>query len=235
MTAWPTALSYSSPARLYPAQAAMVSMPISPRGSPNSFSRDASACRAIAISFSTAPLCRQRGGLSYQQNGAPARLPHRPRTTASRRSRASAAPPAAISSTPPRRFTTWRSHGCPVLKAAARSRKVKVFPAPHWPGHQAVANLRNQAFDQPRLERPRVGIAVSVKPRQVRIMLLFVVEVIIFLAKIIICFIETRVDRLGFLLGRLLLRFRRCLGFPAIEQRQLRLPQLLLPPFNLTT
>src|SRR5215831_20827265 len=210
-------------------------MMISPSGKPCSASSDASAWRAMATRFSTASLCSSTGAVSYQANGARTMPPHFSRTTASRRSRTSSAPSAAISSTPHCRFTTWPSHGCPVLKAAARSRKVKVFPAPHWPGHQAVANLRNQAFDQPRLERPRVGIAVSVKPRQVRIMLLFVVEVIVFLAKIIICFIETRVDRLGFLLGRLLLRFRRCLGFPAIEQRQLRLPELLGAAFNLTT
>src|SRR5262245_25325522 len=82
----------------------MVSMPISPSGSPNSFSKDASACRAIAISFSTAPLSSRSGAISYQRNGARVILPHFSRTTASRRSRTSSAPSAAISSTPHCRF-----------------------------------------------------------------------------------------------------------------------------------
>ena len=74
-------------------------------------------------------------------------------------------------------------------------------------------------FDQPTLERARIGITVSIKPRQVGIVLPFVVERIIFVAKIIICVVvEIGIDPLGlFLLGRLLLRLRRGLGFPAIE------------------
>src|SRR5262245_13747487 len=61
MIAWPTALSFSAPGWLYPAEAAIVSTAISPRGSPNSWSRDASAWRAMAISFSVASFCSSIG------------------------------------------------------------------------------------------------------------------------------------------------------------------------------
>ena len=80
-------------------------MAISPSGSPNSWSRDASAWRAIAISFSVAPFCSSIGAVSYQRNGARARPPHLARTTASRRSRTSSPPLAAISKTPHWRLT----------------------------------------------------------------------------------------------------------------------------------
>ena len=105
-------------------------MPISPSGSPNSSWSDDSACRAIAINVLTAPFCSRSGAVSYQRNGARVILPHFSRTTASRRSRTSSAPSAAISSTPHCRFTTWPSQGCPVLKAAARSKKTNVFRPP---------------------------------------------------------------------------------------------------------
>ena len=34
-----------------------------------------------------------------------------------------------------------------------------------------MADLRDQAFDQPRLERPRIRIAVGIEPREVGIVL----------------------------------------------------------------
>ena len=48
----------------------MVSIPISPSGSPNSACSDASACRAIAINVLTAPFSNRSGAVSYQRNGA---------------------------------------------------------------------------------------------------------------------------------------------------------------------
>src|SRR5262249_3828938 len=82
-----------------------------------------------------------------------------------------------------------------------------------------------------RLERPRVGIAVGIEPRQVSIVLVFVVEFIILAEIIIYVIVEIRLGRLGFLLlGRLPLR--QCFGLPAVKQRQLRLPALLRATFN---
>ena len=77
-----------------------------PSGSPNSLFKDASACRAMAVSFSTAPGCSSSGAVSYQVNGARLMPPHFSRTTALSRNRTSSAPSAAISSTPDCRLTT---------------------------------------------------------------------------------------------------------------------------------
>src|SRR5215472_9899767 len=83
-----------------------------------------------------------------------------------------------------------------------------------------MADLRDQAFDQPRLERPRVGIAVGIEPRQVGVVLRQL------LAEIIIMMI-VELWVLGFILWRLIplwrfLWLRRCLGRPAAvgAQRQ---------------
>ena len=109
-----------------------MSITISPSGNPNSSAREASACRAIAISSSTAPLCRSSGAVSYQLTALAAcrrtspRRRHRDATefvsTFSHNQQHAALP-----------FTAWPSQGCPVPSAAARSNATNVLPVAHWP------------------------------------------------------------------------------------------------------
>ena len=54
----------------------MVSITISPNGSSNLFSKEASACRAMAMSVLAAPLSRSSGAASYQKKGARLMPPH---------------------------------------------------------------------------------------------------------------------------------------------------------------
>ena len=104
-----------------------------PERQPKLLRSEASACRAMAINFSTAPLCSSIGAVSYQRNGAAAVPPHFSRTTASSRSRTSSAPSAAINSTPHCRFTVWPEKRLSGAKRGRQIEETKVLPVPHWP------------------------------------------------------------------------------------------------------
>ena len=111
-----------------------------------------------------------------------------------------------------------------MLKEAARSKKTNVFPAPHWPDSSPWPTCRDQAFDQPGFDRPRIRIAVGIEPRQVGVVLRQL------LAEIITVWIIVELWIVGFILWRLIrlwrfLWLRRCLGRPAAvaAQRQLGL------------
>jgi hypothetical protein len=121
----------------------MVSMPISPSGSPNSFSNDTCACRAIAISFSAAPFCSRSGAVSYQRNGALVVLPHFSRTTAPSRSRTSSAPSAAISSTPHWPLHDMAEPGLPHAQSGCQIEEGECLPCTPLAGHETVADLGN--------------------------------------------------------------------------------------------
>src|SRR5215831_6358 len=122
-------------------------MMMSPSGSPKSRINVTSACRAIAISFSTDPFCSSVGATSYQQKGARSLpSPHFSFQTASKRSRTWLAPSAAMNSTPLWRLITRPRNCCPVATAAAKSIAVNVLAVPHCPDNRPCPRAGSTCF-----------------------------------------------------------------------------------------
>ena len=146
-------------------------MMIRPSGSPNSCCREASACRAMAISVSTAAFVQQhrRGFIPAERRalhaaafGADHRIQAQPHLVGTfGRNQQHAA--LALDDMPQKR-----------LAGPECSRQIKHnegFAGAPLAAQQPMTAGRDQMFDQPALDRPRIRIAVCKQCRQLRILL----------------------------------------------------------------
>ena len=145
-------------------------MTISPSGSPNSCSSDASACRAMAISVSAAPFCSSIGAVSYQRNGARA---HAAALGADHRVEPQPHLVGALGRDQQHAALPLDGMAQERLAGPQRGRQIEhdegLAGAP-LAGQQPVPAGRDQVLDQPALERPRIRIAVCIQRRQLRLL-----------------------------------------------------------------